>query len=472
MRGMAVLATGALLWGLGTAPATADSVRDSQWALTNYRVSTDVWPLAQGADVTVAVIDTGVSAHQDLAGSVLPGADFTGEATDGRVDTVGHGTGMAGIIAAHGHGSGGQDGISGLAPKAKILPVRITLGSDLDLRSGSDDQVPKAIRYAVDHGAKVISMSFSSGSDKASRDAVNYALSKDVVLVSSSGNDGNHGTPVEYPAAFPGVVAVGAVDRRGAVWAKSSTGPAVTLAAPGVDISSTGNKSNTAYRVADGTSDATAYVSAIAALVRSKYPELSAGQVINRMIKSAVAPPDKSAVPNDRYGYGIASPREALKANPAVDNGPKENPLLGRAESGSGDGTPSAAAPSQQGSGDAAKPGQVANTGKDGSGTPGYVFVIAGLVALLVIAGVIVVIVRRSRGNGSGGPGGPGGGGGGGFVPPGPPPYGPGAQHFPPQQQPPYAGQVPQPQGSVYGAPQGYPQPPAGTGGGGGNPYR
>ncbi|MFC6597678.1 type VII secretion-associated serine protease mycosin [Kitasatospora paranensis] len=468
---MAVLATGAIIWGVGAGPAAADSIRDNQWALKNYHAVTDVWPVSQGADVIVAVIDSGVTAdHQDLVGSVLSGADFSGDKTDGHVDSDGHGTAMAGIIAAHGHGNGDQEGISGLAPKAKILPIKVGLARMAE-GGGSAAGVPDAIRYAVDHGAKVINMSFGADASAESRAAVNYAVSKDVVLVAGSGNDANFEAKVAYPAAFPGVVAVGAVDQQGTVWDKSNRGPQVTLVAPGVDIASTSRKSTTAYGMANGTSDATAYVSAIAALVRSKYPDLSAGQVINRMIKSAVAPPDKSAVPNDRYGYGIASPREALKANPAVDNGPRENPLLGRAESGSGDGAPSAAAPSQPGSGDAAKPGQVANTGKDDSGTPGYVFVIAGLVALLVIVGVVIVIVRRSRGNGSGGPGGPGGGGGGGFVPPGPPPYGPGAQHFPPQQ-PPYAGQVPQPQGSVYGAPQGYPQPPGGTGGGGGNAYR
>ncbi|MFD9130211.1 type VII secretion-associated serine protease mycosin [Kitasatospora sp. NPDC059571] len=474
MRGMAVLATGALLWGLSAGPASADSIRDSQWPLQKYAAMADVWPISQGENVIVAVIDSGVTAdHPDLAGAVLPGADFTADGGDGHKDVDGHGTSMAALIAGHGHGSGGKDGVSGLAPKAKILPLRVDLTHGTDISSkGSEGEINKAIRYAVDHGAKVINLSVAGAEQAGEREAVNYALSKDVVLVGGTGNDGSHGTPVQYPAAFPGVVAVAAVDKQGMLWEDSDRGPEVTLAAPGVDIATIKIGSASAYHTTNGTSDATAYVSAIAALVRSKYPNLSAGQVINRMIKSAVAPPDKSKpLPNDSYGYGIASPREALKPNPAVDNGPKENPLLARAEShGDGGGTSASPAASQPGSGDAANGGGLADTGKSDDGTPVYVFVLVGVVALVVIVGVIV-LVRRSRGNGSGGPGGNGGGGGGGgFVPPGPPPYGPGAQQFPPQQQPPYAGQVPQPQGSVYGAPQGYPQPPAGTGGG--NPYR
>lgn len=230
-------------------------------------------------------------------------------------------------------------------------------------------------------------------------------------------------------------------------------------------IYSAGNKSESDYRAADGTSDATAYVSAIAALIRSKYPDLSAGQVINRMIKSAVAPPDGSKVPNNSYGYGIASPSKALAPNPAVDGGSKDNPLLGRVESqggpDGGDGGASQSAAPGDGSGKGSGQQQAAPLKKeDGGGVSMAVYAVIGVVALLVIVGVVLV-VRRSGGRGSGGPGAPGGsaGSGGpggpvGYVPPG------GQQQYQPYPQGPQGQQPPQ-----YYQPE--PPPPASE-----NPYR
>lgn len=384
---MAVLAAGALVWGLAAAAGLADSTRDQQWPLQAYEASTKVWPISQGDGVTVAVMDTGTLAdHQDLTGQVLPGADFSGDQTNGQVDKVGHGTGMASLIAGHGHGGQAQDGVMGLAPKAKILPVRVALGELGDVQAGPDINFPDALHYAVDHGAKVINMSFG-GAMRTSPDdraAISYAVSHDVVLVAASGN---LGSVVSYPAAFPGVVAVGAIDRQGNVWDHSNRGPEVTLVAPGVGITSAGNKSTSDYRYASGTSDATAYVSAIAALVRSKYPALSAGQVIRRMITSAAAPPDHSQVPNDRYGYGIASPSKALAPNPAVDNGPKDNPLLTRVES--------------QGAPDSSSPvpvPQVAGGSHGGSGgTPLWLYGAGGGVLVLIVLGVTFLIRRANR---------------------------------------------------------------------------
>ncbi|GAA0667803.1 type VII secretion-associated serine protease mycosin [Kitasatospora atroaurantiaca] len=459
MRGMAVLAAGALLWGIGAGPASADNIRDGQWALKNYHAADSVWPVSEGDGVTVAIVDSGVEAnHQDLTGQILPGADFSGEKSDGRVDSLGHGTQMASIIAGHGHGD--QSGVMGLAPKSKILPVRVALSEAGDLTAGDTNLAP-AIRYAVDHGAKVINLSLGGGLRTVPevRAAVSYAVNKDVVVVGASGNTGNHGDPVGYPAAFPGVVAVGAVDQTGNVWEKSNKGPETTLVAPGVGIYVANSKSASSYGNGFGTSASTAYVSAIAALIRSKYPNLSAGQVINRMIKTAVAPPDGSKAPNNSYGYGIASPSKALAANPAVDNGPKENPLLSRAESQGSSDTPASPSASQT----AATPGgntsgdQAAPAKSDSGGIPVYVYGLIGVVALVVIVGVIV-LARRSGGRNGGGPGNPGGPGGpGGYVPPtAPPSYNPGAQQYqqyPPQPQPPYGAQPPQ-------------QPPAG------NPYR
>lgn len=188
-------------------------------------------------------------------------------------------------------------------------------------------------------------------------------------------------------------------------------------------------------------------MSAIAALVRSKYPELSAGQVINRLIKSAVVPQGQT-VPNDSYGYGIASPQKALAANPAIDNGPKENPLLSRPEPNrQPDVSASAPQPSAPATGGSTGGNQAtAPKSESDSGIPVYVWAIAGVLAIVLIGGVIA-LARRNKGNGGGGQP-PYGGGGGGGAP---------QQQYPPQ--PPYGAAPPQ---------QYPPQPGNGTG----NPYR
>ncbi|MFJ9608247.1 type VII secretion-associated serine protease mycosin [Kitasatospora sp. NPDC101176] len=325
-----MLTAGALLWGMAAAPSVADQIRDSQWVLRTFEVEKKVWPQSQGEGVVVAVVDSGVTPdHPDLTGQVLPGADFSGANTDGRTDSLGHGTGIASLIAGHGHGEGA--GVVGLAPKARILPVRIrTNGESPDL---AQSDIALAVRYATDSGAKVINMSIGGYSrfDSQARAAIDYAVSKDVVIVAATGNGG--GDSVEYPAAFPGVVAVTAVDEQGRLWGKATPGPETTLAAPGVEIYHASVKSASAYGISQGTSDGVAYVSATAALIRARFPGLSAGQVINRMIKSASPPADGSAVPNDRYGYGVVSPARALAVDPAVDGGARENPLVGRRES-------------------------------------------------------------------------------------------------------------------------------------------
>ncbi|WP_162824204.1 S8 family serine peptidase [Peterkaempfera bronchialis] len=390
-RVAAAAAATCLALGGGAGSASADRERDAQWPLIKYNAPQDVWPITKGGGVTIGLIDTGVlAAHQDLTGQILPGADFSGGSTDGRTDEIGHGTAMASLIVGHGHGPGRLDGVMGLAPEAKILPVKLRLAADkLDFPPG-ETRVADAIRYAVDHGAKVINMSIGGAQAHVSevRSAVRYAVDHDVVLVAATGNIGVD--RVGYPAAFPGVIAVGAVDVDGKVWEKSDTGPEITLVAPGVQIRDASNADPSAYSTGSGTSDATAYVSAIAALVRSRYPDLSAGQVVNRLIRSAVAPPDGSRVPNDRYGYGIASPRRALTME--IPAGPKENPLLGRAEAQA-----PATVAAVPGGGDSAAGEAAGSAG--GGGVPVWVVVLgAGVVVAVVL--VVVVVVRRRRGGG------------------------------------------------------------------------
>jgi type VII secretion-associated serine protease mycosin len=288
--------------------ALADAVRDQEWQLGFLRVI-QAQRFSQGRGVVVAVVDSGVDAtHPDLVGNVLAGTDVQIGATgDGQTDTDGHGTGMAGLIAAHGHGPGDSEGILGIAPQATILPVRDGARFGVAMADGID--------WAVAHGARVISI--SQGDDTADtpviRKAVENALAHDIVVVAGAGNTTSAipQTSVSYPAAYPGVVAVAGVDRQGGHPTVSVTGPQVLLSAPAVDVPQTGL--NHGYVTGTGTSAATAIVAGVVALVRARYPNLSATEVVHRLTATAT---DKGAPGRDEvYGYGIVNPVAALTAN-------------------------------------------------------------------------------------------------------------------------------------------------------------
>ncbi|GAA2967572.1 type VII secretion-associated serine protease mycosin [Streptomyces enissocaesilis] len=390
--------TGALL--LTSAPtASADYVRDQQWVLDVFTMQ-DTWAESQGEGVTVAVVDSGVDAsHPDLAGQVLKGKDFTDSGGNAQEDVLGHGTGMASIIAGHGHGhgKGNTSGVMGLAPKAKILPLR-TLRTEED--RNADETWAAAVRYAVDQGAKVINLSFSNDYGKTlsdGREAIAYAQARDVVVVAGAGNNGGD---ISYPAALPGVVAVGAVDKDANLWDNSNTGKELTITAPGVDILSADPTRSSGYAVASGTSDATAYVSATAALVRAKYPDLTAGQVINRLIKSASFLGHKGLkAPDEGYGYGIIRPNKAVTMD--IPKGPKEGPL----------GKLPSQASSKAGSGSAGNDDS-STRAKKKSSSISLPLVLGGIAAVVVLGGIIFAVVRSrgNRGDGGPGPGGPNGG--------------------------------------------------------------
>lgn len=282
--------TGALILAMAPA-ASADQTRQAQWALQTLQAES-AWKISKGEGVTVAVIDTGVNAeHADLKGNVLKGKDFDGDDDASPVSSEedpSHGTEMAAVIAGHGHGSGASDGVMGLAPEAKILPIRDDTERDY---SFADE-----IRYAVDQGASVINISgYTTQDGPADREAIAYAMERDVLVVAGSGNQ-NKEPLIQYPAKYPGVLAVGGVTQDGTVWEGSNSGPEVLLAAPATRIVSAGWPGNK-LRISDGTSNATAYVSAAAALLRSKFPKLTAGQVANRLVKTAVLPESAKGLP-------------------------------------------------------------------------------------------------------------------------------------------------------------------------------
>ncbi|MFH8408070.1 type VII secretion-associated serine protease mycosin [Streptomyces sp. NPDC018019] len=431
--------SGAVLAGalvIGTAPAaSADYIRDGQWALNAFGAK-DVWQQSTGKNVTVAVVDTGVDgSHPDLQGSVLPGKSFaSGGGTADRASGDSHGTAMAALIAGHGHGPNHADGIMGLAPGAKILPIKT---KDSEGGVSTENGFAEPLRYAVDNGAKVVNMSFGGVSfDQREKEAIKYALEKDVLIVAGTGNDGV-GTPM-YPAAAPGVLAVGAVAKDGQVWRKSNYGEHVRLLAPGEGIYSAGIGSK--YRQGDGTSDATAYVSAAAALVRSKFPDLTAGQVANRLTKTAITPDGKSGIstPSPKYGYGTIRPYRALTEN--IPAGSKYGPLK----------APEVQDPTSAGNDGATpgKPGEQKASGSSGIGIPPIVIIGLVLVVIVVLLVVVIVVGRRKKNNGGPPPGGPGGYGG---------PGSPGGNiGYPPHQSGPYQ-QQPNPYGSYPSAPPAQP---------------
>lgn len=311
-------------------PLLGDSVREEQGQLKTLDVA-GAWTYANGAGVTVAVIDSGVDAnHPDLVGQVLPGLDLVDPNGNGDADLVGHGTTVSAIIAGR---SDDSAGVIGIAPKARILPVRV-----LDQRNRYDDAiiVAKGVRWAVDHGARVINLSLGgNGSSAALAAALDYAFAKDVVVVACTGNVSASSTSgVWYPAREPGVVAVAGMEQAGDVlWSGSITGKETVVTAPATQL--VGARAGGGYWRVQGTSFAAPMVAGTAALIRSRWPTMPAGEVINRIIKTAK---DRGAPGrDDTFGYGLVNPTGALTADvPAVYDNPLDtSPPPGVARFGS-----------------------------------------------------------------------------------------------------------------------------------------
>ncbi|MCF3137092.1 type VII secretion-associated serine protease mycosin [Streptomyces olivochromogenes] len=305
---------------LPSTTAYADSIRAQQWALSAMHTQ-QAWQTTKGKGITVAVLDTGVEAdHPDLDGNVLPGKDLIGfGAKRGDRAWARHGTAMAGIIAGHGHGPGDSEGVLGIAPEAKVLPVRVIL-EDGDTargkaRSTRGNALSEGIRWAADHGADVINLSL--GDDSASAhpepsedEAVQYALKKGAVVVASAGNGGEKGDHISYPAAYPGVIAATAVDRYGTRASFSTRRWYATVSAPGVDVVIADPDHR--YYQGWGTSAASAFVSGAVALVKAAHPGLTPAQIKKLLEKTARNAP--SGGRDDSRGFGFIDPAAAIKA--------------------------------------------------------------------------------------------------------------------------------------------------------------
>ena len=290
---------------------TNDPLRAQQWPLDQTSFES-TWPTTDGAGVIVAVVDTGVRGdHEDLAGALLPGLDLVGN-SDGRVDPNGHGTHVAGVIAAS---TGNGRGVAGAAPGVRILPVR-ALAAD---GSGQSSDVAAGVVWAVQHGARVVNLSLGGTiPSEGMLDAITYADANGVLVVAAGGNGGAGANEPIYPAAYEPAVAVAAVDANRVRASFSSSGTYIDVAAPGVGVVSTYNSAVNAYASSSGTSMAAPYASAAAALVVAANPAQTAAHARALLEQGAedLGPAGKDSV----YGSGLIDPRvSANRARAEID---------------------------------------------------------------------------------------------------------------------------------------------------------
>lgn len=400
-------ALGAVL-GLSTgmAPlAAADGVgHEKQWYLDDMRAEA-MWKVADGKGVKVAVIDSGVNAQTpSLKGQVLAD-EVTGDVGyHATKDYAGHGTTVAEMIA----GTGAGGGLQGIAPGAKILPYRIALTGLDEAESKRAPEDAEAVRAAADSDAKIINMSF--GGDYPEPDlkaAIQYAYSKGKLLFASVGNNAKKKNSIGYPAAYPGVVGVAALDESGQVGDFSEHGEYVDLAAPGLDLPFWCDASFTSYCAkGQGTSYASAYASATAALLWSAHPDWTANQVLRVMIDTAARDWPKNT-PSNYLGYGVVRASQNLLDGKGTPGAANVDPITNRktataSDSGSStsDTPPSASASdSSQPTKNASEvPAEAAGSeAKSSSSDSNTLWIVLGAVAAVIVVGGGGFAVMRAR---------------------------------------------------------------------------
>ncbi|MFD8261847.1 type VII secretion-associated serine protease mycosin [Streptomyces griseoluteus] len=393
---VASAALGLLLVGLSADPAKAESIRAEQWYLDAMRAP-EVWKTSTGRGVTVAVIDSGVDdSLADLKGQVLDGKDFSTLRGDEHTDVAGHGTSIAAIIAATG-ARGGLAASYGLAPGAKILPIRMIdnreVSGRIDATTEYSEKLTQAIRYAADSKAQIINMSLALSDSVGRHDvgtpelaaAVKYALAKGKLLFAGVGNRGDKENLPSYPASTPGVVGVGAADQKARLADFSQRGPFVDMVAPGVNMVHACTR-GTQLCTSKGTSDATAIASASAALIWSKHPDWTNNQVL-RVMLNTLNKPANGAERNDFIGYGGIRLRAAMEDD---NPGPADvYPLPDLAAAAAKSPSPKAPKPT------APAKHQKAAESSEGGNT--LLWTGVGAPAALLIGAVVTVGVLRSR---------------------------------------------------------------------------
>ncbi|EAP99659.1 putative serine protease [Janibacter sp. HTCC2649] len=282
--------------------------------------ATQSWTLSTGKGVVVAIVDSGVQANNVHfpAGSVLTGKSFVGGSA--TTDETGHGTALAGIIAARSIGE--RSGVVGVAKDAQILPVKITGGEGGDPEQQRSANLAAGILYAVSAKADVINLSLSTTGNRADiRAAVAAAVKAGIIVIASGGNreqgaDVKDG--VRYPAGYPGVIGVAATTTGDVVGANSIHGPQIDLAAPGDNVITTFRQwGDCVFSEAQQSSSyATAYVSGAAALLKQEFPAASPDEIGYRL--TATASRGSRTARDDVAGWGVVQPYEAMTAE--LDN--------------------------------------------------------------------------------------------------------------------------------------------------------
>jgi hypothetical protein len=388
-----------------------NTTRDQEWWLAGLHV-TQAWQQSEGSGITVAVLCTGVDAsYPGLAGSVITGPDYTGSAPLGRDPGRPYwgveGTAVAGIIAAHERGWG----LVGIAPAVKILSVRVTLEfndplvSDRAISQRLPDAIAAGVRYAADHGARVIDLPLdpgtlgltskgdpaAAGGSPAERAAIAYALGQGIVLVAPAGDDGQGSAMVNYPAAYPGVIAVGAITRTGQLASFSSRRSYPSLTAPGVSLVAAAQPEG--YGTISSTSTASGIVAGVAALVLSRFPHLTVAQVTQALIESTAATRAGTGLPPLPARSAAGAGYGAVDAIRAVDMA-----AIIASASQPRQAAP-AVAPHKPARPPVASPRRPAASTLAGSVLRDAVAAVCVLIVLLVVA-LLVVRARRDRGRG------------------------------------------------------------------------
>ncbi|MFF8716990.1 S8 family serine peptidase [Streptomyces sp. NPDC015184] len=393
----------AAAWSVGLsgfAPsAVASDVQSKQWYLSAMRAE-EMWKVSTGEGVKIAVIDSGVNpSTPSLKGQVLKGLDATGAEGDEYDDYDGHGTTMAELIAGTGQGGG----LKGLAPGAKIVPMRIADTQFQNKHSVNAYDAADSIRAAADSDVKIISMSFGSEFEMDREiEAVKYAQSKGKLFFAAVGNEAKKGNKAIYPAAYPEVVGVAATDRMGKVSDTSQHGDFVDISAPGENVPFWCDRKFESYCQGNGgTSAATAITSAAAALIWSAHPDWTANQVLNVLFDTAGRGDWKKGTLSNYLGHGIIRPAVNILKGKGDPGDPDISPLTKERTSGSP--ASSASASSQPGKGETdEKAGDTAMAGstadaekKDDNSRLGLI--LGGAAAVVVLGGGAFVLVRRRR---------------------------------------------------------------------------
>lgn len=392
---------------VGAPAGHGNTARVREWWLAGLHVQ-QAWQKTEGSGITVAILGTGVDAsYPGLAGSVITGPDYTGSGrTPGSPYWGVEGTAVAAIVASHERGWG----LVGVAPAAKILSIRVTLefndplASDQAISRRLPQAIANGITYAADHGARIIDLPLdpgtlgltskgdpaAAGGSPAERAAVGYALSKGIVLVAPAGDDGQGPRLVNYPAAYPGVIAVGAIGRTGQLASFSSRQSYTSLTAPGVSLVTAIQPAG--YGTISSTSTASGIVAGLAALVLSRFPHLTVTQVTQALTESTVAGASGAGLPPlparsvAGAGYGTVDAIRAVDMAAIITTASQPHQQ-----------SAPVAAPHRPARHAAAAPRRPAASTLAGSVLRDAVAAVAGLIVLLVIA-LLVLRSRRERG--------------------------------------------------------------------------